>query len=193
MHRLQQRRPAASVVSRPPAREHRQLICESRWIPSPRVVGRPGRARPRGVPHESAHACRVVGRQEQTRRHALAVGAQHRRPGFGSIENRAQVGGPRLEVGRSTGPARQSEPPAIMQDQTRERRQILEERLLQRELPAHLDADREVELPGDVDRAFAHHLVGDIGAVAGLHVARFGNVHPSLGPGADDHIPVSPV
>ena len=122
----------------------------SRRCPASISRGR-ARCRPRDSRQHGSNAARDTTRttsapvgegrgEEHVHRAALELAAQDRAVGADRVEHLAEVGHPRFEVGHIDVAARGAGPPAIVQDQPRERGQAAEPGRVLRNLPQGVDA-----------------------------------------------------
>src|SRR4029077_18685992 len=97
--------------------------------------------------------------------------------GANGIQYHRQISVAGLEIRGVDVATRSSRSATIMQDQTRARREATEPLRRRSVLPDGVDVAQPIELPDDVDRAFAHRLIGDIRAVEVLRVLGLGGFH----------------
>jgi len=144
------------------------------FVPSPREVGRPHRPDVGRVQDEGTGALGCRGREQQGRRSTACASEHGRGLGAGGVHDRPDVVHLELDHGRFGTPVRQPDAPHVEQDQAGERGQAAEVARPPGFLPHHVEVRPDARGVHEVDRAVAHHLVGDV------HVAVARVLHGAL-------------
>ena len=117
------------------------------------------------------------GREQDVGRATFECAAEDWPLGANGIQDHRQIRDAGLEIGGVDVATRRSRSATVMQDETRERREAMEPLRGRLVLPDGVDVAQPIELPDDVDRAVAHGLICDVGAVDHPSVAGLRLLH----------------
>ncbi len=127
-------------------------------------------SRVRAEENESLCALGIGGSEEDRHRAALEVPEERGALAPDRVHDRAHVVHPRFQVRDAALPVGEARTALVQADESRERRQPLEERRVARLLPVELEVADEPGDEDEIERAVAGHLVGDRD-IAALRVA----------------------